>query len=75
MEENASTKYVVIEMQDGAIGDNWWAYDTRSDAEVKFHQVIAEAVKSPVATHTILFMTGDGFVIEQKVYRHKQEAA
>ena len=42
-------KYIVIEMQNGAIGGNTWAYDDRADAEVKLFQVLSEVVKSPVA--------------------------
>lgn len=66
-------KYIVIEMQNGVVGTNAWAYDTREDAEVKEYQVLAEVVKSPVATHTVMLMTDEGFVLDTKCYKHDAE--
>lgn len=63
-------KFTVIEMQDGVIGSNYWAYDSREDAEVKFYQVLAEAVKSPVDTHTVMLVNGEGTVFDRKCYYH-----
>lgn len=63
-------KYIVVEMQNGIVGSNAWAYDTREDAEVKEYQVLAEVVKSPVAVHTVLLMTDEGFVLDTKCYKH-----
>ena len=63
-------KYIVIEMQNGNVGPNAWVYVTREDAEVKEYQVLAEVVKSPVATHTVMLMTDEGFVIDTKCYKH-----
>lgn len=66
-------KYVVVEIQNGTIGSNWWAYDDRADAETKMYQVLAETVKSPVETHTVMLVTDEGFVIETKYYHHDVE--
>ena len=63
-------KYIVIEMQNGSIGGNNWSYDSRDDAEVKFYQVLAEVVKSPVEIHTVMLVTGEGFIIDTKCYKH-----
>jgi hypothetical protein len=63
-------KYIVIEMQNGAIGGNNWSYDDRADAEVKFYQVLSEVVKSSVETHTVMLVTGEGFVLDSKCYKH-----
>ena len=63
-------KYVVIEMQNGIVGQNAWNYDTRPDAEVKLYQVLAEVVKSPVAVHSVMLMTDEGFVLDTKCYKH-----
>ena len=65
------TKFIVIEMQNGAIGGNNWSYDNRADAEVKYYQVLAEVVKSPVAVHTVMLVNGEGFVFDSKCYRHE----
>ena len=63
-------KYIVIEMQNGAIGGNNWSYDSKADAEVKFFQVLAEVVKSPVETHTVMLVNGEGTVYENRFYHH-----
>ncbi len=68
-------KYIVIEMQNGTIGGNTWVYDTREDAEVKLYQVLAEVVKSPVAVHTAMLVTDEGFVLDCKCYRHDAQPA
>lgn len=67
------SKYIVVEMQNGIIGTNAWTYDSRDDAEVKMYQVLAEVVKSPVDTHTVLLVTDEGFVIDCKCYKHGTE--
>lgn len=67
------SKYVVLEMQNGIVGNNAWTYDTREDAEVKYYQVLSEVVKSPVATHTVMLMTDEGFALDIKCYRHGDE--
>ena len=67
------SKYIVIEMQNGAIGGNNWSYDLRDDAEVKYYQVLAEVVKSPVEVHTVMLVTGEGFVLDAKCYKHGDE--
>lgn len=64
------TKYIVTEMQNGIIDSNSWVYDDRPSAEVKLYQVLAEVVKSPVAVHTVLLHTDEGFVLECKCYKH-----
>lgn len=62
--------YNVIEMQNGIVGQNAWSYDNRPDAEVKLYQVLAEVVKSPVAVHTAMLVTDEGFVLDCKCYKH-----
>ena len=70
----AASKYIVIEMQDGAIGSNYWVYEDRPSAEVKEYQVLAEAVKSPVPVHTVMLVTDEGFVLDCKYYHHDAAA-
>lgn len=67
------SKYIVIEMQNGAIGGNNWSYDDRASAEVKYYQVLAEVVKSPVDTHTVMLVTDEGFPLDTKCYKHGAE--
>lgn len=66
-------KFIVIEMQNGSIGGNNWSYDSKADAEVKFYQVLAEVVKSPVAVHTVMLVDGEGTVLDNKCYHHEAE--
>ena len=63
-------KYIVIEMQNGYVEGRAWPYDTREDAEVKEYQVLSEVVKSPVAVHTVMLITDEGFVLDTKCYKH-----
>jgi len=65
------TKYIVTEMQNGVIGNNSWVYDDRPSAEVKLYQVLAEVVKSPVAVHTVILHTDEGFILDCKCYKHE----
>ena len=62
--------YIVIEMQNGTIGGNTWAYEDRASAEVKEYQVLSEVVKSPVPVHTVLLMSDEGEIIDRKCYKH-----
>ena len=64
------SKYIVVEMQNGIIGNNAWTYNSRDDAEVKMYQVLAEVVKSPVETHTVILLTDEGFPLDTKCYKH-----
>lgn len=66
-------KYIVIEMQNGIVGSNAWAYDNKADAEVKLYQVLAEVVKSPVEVHTVMLVNGEGLVLDCKCYHHEGE--
>ena len=66
--------YIVIEMQNGNIGGNTWAYEDRASAEVKEYQVLAEVVKSSVSTHTVMLVTDEGFVLDCKCYKHEATA-
>ena len=62
--------YIVVEMQNGNIGGNYWVYEDRASAEVKEYQVLAEVVKSPVAVHTVMMLTDEGFVLDCRCYKH-----
>lgn len=63
-------KFIVIEMQNGVIGANSWSYEDKADAEVKFYQTVAVAVKSPVEKHTVMLVTAEGYELDYKCYEH-----
>ena len=67
------SRYIVVEMQNGYINSNQWTYETRDDAEVKMYQVLAEVVKSPIETHTVMLVTDEGFVLDTKCYKHETQ--
>lgn len=69
-----AVQYVVVEMQNGVVANRSWAYDTKEDAEVKYYQVLAEAVKSPVEVHTVMLMTDEGFLLEAPKHYYHPEA-
>ena len=72
MAEEKSVKYVVVEMQNGIVEGRSWCYDDRPSAEVKYYQVLAEAVKSPVDVHTVMLMTDEGHLLDApKFYHHE----
>ena len=72
MAETTETKYTVVELQNGIVEGRSWCYDDRESAEVKYYQVLAETVKSPVAVHTVMLMTDEGHLLDTpKCYHHK----
>lgn len=69
--DDRKVKYVVVEMMNGYVENRAWPYDDRASAEVKYYQVLSEAVKSPVAVHTVMLMTDEGVMLETaKCYLH-----
>lgn len=68
-------KYVVVEMMNGYVENHAWPYETREEAEVKYYQVLSEAVMSTVEAHTVMLMTDEGILIENaKFYYHPKSA-
>lgn len=63
--------FTVIELQNGAIGGNYWTYETKPRAETKMYQVLAEVVESDVATHTVMLVDEQGTVHDCRCYVHK----
>lgn len=63
-------KYVVIELQNGIVGENVWIADTREAAESFYYSKLAVAVVSEVAVHAVVLMTAEGFVIDSKCFKH-----
>ena len=59
-------KYFVIEMQNGA--NLVWAYDSREQAESKYHAVLSAAAVSSVTVHTAVLMTNKGHMLASQCY-------
>ena len=66
----------VIEMQNGAIGNNKWVYANENEAKSKFYAQASIAAVSQVAVHTVIIITDEGFMLEPPVcFKHPQTQA
>lgn len=65
--------FIIIELQayaDGNVGTLVNTYADRSEAENKYHLILAAAAVSDVTTHSAIMMQEDGFVLKSDTYRH-----
>lgn len=64
--------YIILEIQAGEGNPSCltYVYSDMAEAESRFFTMCAAAVISEVPTHTIIFMTTDGSVIEQRSFAH-----
>lgn len=70
-------KYIVIELQtsqDGTVGNLVYAYDSREQAESKYHAVLSAAAVSALPTHAAVLLTSEGFEVAQQCYHHGEVA-
>lgn len=68
-------KYLVIEIQtntDGTVGNLVFAYDSRLEAESKYHAVLAAAAISSLPMHTCDLIQADGILLARQSYVHEQ---
>lgn len=63
--------YVVIEIQDGFVGQNVWAFNDLQNAESKYHSVLAVAATSSVACHAAVLLNESGYCIKHESYKHE----
>ena len=66
---------IVIEIQSNgetaSVLDN--SYADRSDAENKYHTILAYAAKSDLPIHSAVMLTEEGYYIKSECYEHKSE--
>ena len=70
-------KYLVIEIQtntDGTVGNLVYSYDSRLEAESKYHAVLAAAAISTIPMHTCDLIQSDGILLARQCYVHETEA-
>lgn len=63
--------YVVVELQtmkDGKVANIVTQHDTRSEAESKFHSVLAAAAISGLPVHGAVLMNNHCFVLESRCF-------
>jgi len=66
-------KYIVIEIQtaaDGTVGNLVTAHETRSEAESKYHSVLASAAISSIPQHAAALLASDGTLVDSRCYEH-----
>lgn len=68
--------YIVVEIQSNgetaAVIQN--SYSDRSEAENKYHTVLAYAATSDVPTHSAVMLSDEGYFVKSEKYIHKTEA-
>lgn len=62
--------YIVIEIQNGAIGQNNWTYTDLNQAFAKYHSILAVAATSAVDCHTAVILRKDGLQIACQHFDH-----
>ena len=66
--------FYVIEFQSEATGAIVpLAFTDRSDAEAKYHQLLAVAAKSAVRKHGVMLCNEDLFILKSEIYVHEEE--
>ena len=66
-------KFYVCELQTtvgGAGAVTPFAYDSRNEAEAKYHSLLAVAAVSSVDKHGAILFNEDGFMLKNEVYNH-----
>lgn len=69
-------KYIVIEIQtthDGSVSHIENVYDSRNDAEQKFHQILSYAAVSNLRYHSAVILNDCGEWIKGETYSKNQE--
>ena len=65
--------FYVIEFQSEVAGSVIpFAFTDRSDAEAKYHTLLAAAAKSNVRKHGVMLCNEDLFLIKSEVYDHEE---
>ena len=68
--------FVVLELQtneNGSIGSLIYTYNSRAEAESKYHSVLSAAAISDVPVHTAVMMDNRGMNIFSQHYLHEDE--
>ena len=68
-------KFIVLEIQtnsDGTIGTLIDSFDTRNQAESKYHLVLSSAAVSQLPMHSATLMMSDGKMLAYQCYQHEQ---
>lgn len=61
--------FIVLEIQNTATLVN--TYDTRNEAENKYHTILAYAAVSTIETHSAVMFTNEGEFIKSECFKHE----
>lgn len=61
--------FIVLEIQNTATLVN--AYNTRNEAENKYHTILAYAAVSTIETHSAIMFTNEGEFIKSECFKHE----
>lgn len=67
--------FVVLELQtnkDGSVGSLIYTYNSRAEAESKYHAVLSAAAISNIPVHTAVMMDNRGMNIFSQHYLHEE---
>lgn len=67
--------FIVIEMQtntDGSLGNLVYKYNTKAEAESKYHAILSAAAISSLPVHTALMTNEYGMDVKSQYYIHEQ---
>lgn len=66
--------FIVIEIQKtDQIATLVTAYETRNEAEAKYHSILAAAALSSVPVHAAAMMSEEGYPIKNDVFKHEAQ--
>lgn len=66
-------KYIVIELQknaDGQVANLVTSFDTKEEAESKYHSILATAALSNIPSHSATILTEEGYAVAYKCFKH-----
>ena len=69
-------KYIVLEIQtnaNGTVALLSYQFDSRNEAESKFHYVLSFAATAQIPCSAAVLLTNTGEVLDSKYYRHEVE--
>ena len=66
-------KYLVIEIQtnaSGAVGNFVFSFDTKDEADAKYHTLLAAASVSNIPIHSVCMISNDGLFLNSETHTH-----
>lgn len=66
--------FIVIEIQVNETASTIVnSYDTRNEAEARYHTILSAAAASAVPKHSAVLLSEEGYYLKSEVYKHGEE--